>query len=176
LEHEQMRGWYAFDEGGKSGSGGWGRVRTTWSGDVAMPHGWAIAEVWLLLRDCLLFEDGDRLVLFGGVRPEWFKSAKGMEIASAPTYFGDCSVKYSYDGMKNEGTMDIKGTAKPGGGFVLRLPAAMGATVTVGGPTAPWGRKIEREANGDFVIPCNTAKARIEFSAADSQIRRGGIL
>ena len=28
LDHEQMKEWYAFDEGGKSGSGGWGRVRT----------------------------------------------------------------------------------------------------------------------------------------------------
>jgi len=93
LNHEQMRGWYAFDEGGKSGSGGWGRVRTTWNGDVAMPHGWAIAEVWLLLRDSLLFEDGDRLILFGGVPPQWFKDPKGMEITGAPTYFGDCSVK-----------------------------------------------------------------------------------
>ena len=170
LEHEQMRGWCAFDEGGKSGSGGWGRVRTTWNGDVAMPHGWAIAEVWLLLRDCLLFEDGDRLVLFGGVRPEWFRSAEGMKIVNAPTYFGDCSVKYLFDGTKDEGTMDVKGAARPAGGFVLRLPAAMVAMVTVG------GRKIEREANGDFVIPGNTAKARIEFSAADSQIRQGGIL
>ena len=53
LDHPQMRHWYAFDEGGKSGSGGWGHLRTTWNGDVAMPHGWAIAEVHLLLRDCL---------------------------------------------------------------------------------------------------------------------------
>ncbi|MBE3071137.1 MAG: hypothetical protein IMZ66_12960, partial [Planctomycetes bacterium] len=30
LDHEQMRGWYAFDEGGKSGAGGWSHARTTW--------------------------------------------------------------------------------------------------------------------------------------------------
>ena len=63
FDQPQMQGWYAFDEGGKSGSGGWGHVRTKWNGSVAMPHGWAIAEVHLLLRDCLAYEDGNRLVL-----------------------------------------------------------------------------------------------------------------
>ena len=67
LDQPQMQRWYAFDEGGKSGSGGWGHLRTTWNGSVAMPHGWAIAEVHLLLRDCLAYEDDGRLVLFAGV-------------------------------------------------------------------------------------------------------------
>jgi len=157
LDHEQMRGWYAFDEGGKSGSGGWGRVRTTWNGNVAMPHGWAIAEVWLLLRDCLLFEDGGRLVLFGGVPPEWFKDPKGMEIADAPTYFGDCSIKYKYDGTRDEGTLDVSGSARPPGGLILRLPRETSASVRVG------KRQIERQDNGDFLLPRDTTKARINF-------------
>jgi hypothetical protein len=67
-----------------------------------------------LLRDCLLFEDGDRLVLFGGVSPEWFRDAKGMEVVNAPTYFGDCSVRYSFDGAKDEGTLEMSGSARPG--------------------------------------------------------------
>ena len=70
LDQPQMRRWYAFDEGGKSGSGGWGHLRTKWNGDVAMPHGWAIAEVHLLLRDCLAYEDNQQLVLFAGVPEE----------------------------------------------------------------------------------------------------------
>ena len=87
LAHEQMRGWYALDEGGGSGSGTWYRTRTNWPhskerpGDnhaVAMPHGWAIAEFWLLLRDSIAFEDGDSLVVFGGVPPEWFQAEEGM--------------------------------------------------------------------------------------------------
>jgi len=160
LNHEQMRGWYAFDEGGKSGAGGWGRVRTTWNGNVAMPHGWAIAEVWLLLRDCLLFEDGGRLVLFGGIPPEWFKDPKGMEIAGAPTYFGDCSIMYKYDSTKNEATMDLTGPARPPGGFVLRLPQKMNAAVVVG------ERQIEPKDNADFILPATTAKAKIGFSSA----------
>jgi len=112
LDHEQMQGWYAFDEGGKSGSGGWGRLRTTWNPNVAMPHGWAIAELWLLLRDSLLFEDNRQLILFAGIPPEWFEHPKAIQITDAPTYFGNCSVKYSYDEQKNEATINISGKAK----------------------------------------------------------------
>lgn len=118
LDHEQMRGWYAFDEGGKSGAGGWGHLRTTWDGSVAMPHGWAIAELWLLLRDCLVFEEGDRLVLLAGVDPAWFR--QGMVASALPTPFGACSFAYTAKGGR--GILKLTGDAKPPGGFVLRTP------------------------------------------------------
>jgi hypothetical protein len=80
LASPQMKDWYAFDEGGKSGAGGWHHARTTWSGDVAMPHGWAIAEFHLLLRDSLAFEDGDQLILLAGIPPAWFRDPAGFSI------------------------------------------------------------------------------------------------
>jgi len=84
------------------------------------------------------------------------RNAEAMEILDAPTYFGDCSATYSFDGTKGEGTLAISGSARPpAGGFVLRLPAAMGATVTVG------GRKTERQAKGDFVLGGSEGKDRI---------------
>ena len=139
LEHEQMQGWYAFDEGGKSGSGGWGHLRTTWDGSVAMPHGWAIAEMWLLLRDSLVFEEGDRLVLLAGVDPAWFCDEKGMAVKGLPTHFGTCSFAYTVKG--SVGTLKLTGDAKPPGGFVLRTPH-----------------------QGDIVLPPGTAEATIEFA------------
>ena len=100
LDHELMaggetggRGWYAFDEGGKSGPGRWHHLRTTWNKDVAMPHGWAIAEFHLLVRDSLLYEDGDKLVLLAGVPPGWFTHKEGLEVKNLPTHFGSCSFK-----------------------------------------------------------------------------------
>ena len=45
---------------------------------------WAIAEMWLLLRDCLVYEDGDRLVLLAGVPPEWFTHGEPMVIENLP--------------------------------------------------------------------------------------------
>ena len=139
LDHEQMRGWYAFDEGGESGAGGWRHVRTTWNSAVAMPHGWAIAELWLLLRDSLLFEDGGRLVLLAGIDPAWFRDDRGIVVEGLPTHFGACSFTYSVKGRT--GTLKLTGEAKPPGGFVLRAP----------------GKE-------DIVLPPGAAEATVEFA------------
>jgi len=120
LDHEQMAGWYALDEGGKSGQGGWGHLRTTWDPSVAMPHGWATAEMWLLLRDCLLFEDGNRIVLLAGVDPAWFRSPKGIIVVNLPTHFGPCSL--AWVPAAHGASLTLGGAAKPPGGFVLRMP------------------------------------------------------
>lgn len=63
-----------------------------------MPHGWAIAEMWLLLRDCLVYEGEDRLHLLPGVPPEWFTGDQAMAVENLPTYFGICSFAYMPDG------------------------------------------------------------------------------
>ena len=134
LAHPHMHGWYALDEGGGSASGAWPRVRTRWphSKDkpgenraVAMPHGWAIAEFWLLMRDSLVHENDDRLVLLAGVPPEWFRHPAGVEITNLPTHFGRCSVKLRPGGAAAQ--IELSGEAAPPGGFELRLP----------GPTPP---------------------------------------
>jgi hypothetical protein len=157
FEHPQMRGWFAFDEGGDSGVGGWNHVVTTWRqgrASDAMPHGWAIAETLLLLRDALVFEDGDKLVLFGGVPAEWFRHPAGMRTENLPTHFGKCSAAWSAAG--NKATLALTGDAAPAGGFVLRLPSALRATVTTGGSAIPG-------ADGDFMLPAGTKGAQIEW-------------
>jgi len=166
LDEEQMRGWYAFDEGGGSSSGGWHRLRTTWTRSVekpganlsvAMPHGWAISELWLLMRDCLLFEDdNERLVLLAGVPPEWFQRPEGMEIKGMQTYFGSCDFVWS---SKEDGaTLKLSGTAEPTNGFILRLPPSLNATVTLD------GKHLTLEPNGDCLLPEDTKEAHIRFS------------
>ncbi|MBN1818758.1 MAG: hypothetical protein JW828_15460 [Sedimentisphaerales bacterium] len=129
LNHEQMQGWYAFDEGGKSGAGGWGRLRTTWNRNVAMPHGWAVAELFLLLRDCLVYEHQGRLVLFAGIDPQWLTEGDGMEIRNLPTRYGRLDVRYrpTPDGA----IASFGNTARPPRGFVFMLPEGTKATATV---------------------------------------------
>lgn len=156
LDHEQMKGWYAFDEGGKSGSGGWGRVRTKWNGSVAMPHGWAIAELWLLMRDCLVFENNQRLVLLSGVPPIWFTHKDGIKIEGLPTYFGNLNLLWKQ--RQGGGTLMLGGKAKPPKGFLLRLPKSFKAKVNVNGQTIP------AVATGEFILPPQTAKANVTFS------------
>ena len=150
LDHPQMQGWYAFDEGGKSGSGGWRHARTTWNPSVAMPHGWAVAELWLLLRDSLLVEDGDRLVLFAGVPPEWFLAKEPIVLEGLSTWCGLASIRY------NAGELTLAGTARPPGGFVLRLPEQLGPNVAAHG--------VQRVGAADFVLPPATRQAKVVFS------------
>ncbi len=155
LEHEQMRGWYAFDEGGRSGSGGWGHVRTSWNGSVAMPHGWAIAEVWLLMRDCLVFEANQRLVLFSGVPPAWFTHKDGMTIKNMPTCFGKLNMHWKPTQIG--ATLRLDGEARPPKGFVLRLPASLKPTIKVGGKT------ISTISGCGFVLLPGTKEAHVSF-------------
>ncbi|HUU93909.1 MAG TPA: hypothetical protein VM238_22170 [Phycisphaerae bacterium] len=155
LDHEQMRGWYAFDEGGKSGSGGWSHARTAWNPSVAMPHGWAGAELWLLIRDSLLVEDGDRLVLLAGVPPEWVAGNETMAVANMPTYFGTCS--FEWKPADGGATLTLTGTAAPAQGFLLQLPASLKATVSVK------GKRLRPSRGGDVVLPLGTTQAQIQF-------------
>ena len=165
LDEEQMSGWYAFDEGGGSSSGGWHRVRTTWTRDVnepgtnrsvAMPHGWAISELWLLMRDCLVFEsDNEQLALLGGIPPAWFQHPEGMEVRGMETHFGSCALGW----IPQEGGAKLRlfGTAKPPNGFLLRLPPSLNASVTLD------GERIAVTPNGDFRLPKDTKEAYIKF-------------
>jgi hypothetical protein len=155
LDHEQMRHWYAFDEGGKSGSGGWGRVRTTWNGNVAMPHGWAIAEFWLLMRDCLVFEDNQRLVLLSGIPPNWFTHKDGIIIKELPTYFGKLNLLWKP--TQGGATLRLDGVAKPPKGFLLRLPKSLNPTVTINGQAVSIGLV------GEFILPPQTKQAQVSF-------------
>ena len=163
LAEKQMKGWYSFDEGGPSGVGGWPKLLTTWSWNYprpdwakvsacAMPNGWVLAELWLLMRDSLLFEDGDRLVLLGGVSPDWF--GREMAVIELPTWFGPCSFRYVP--KDNGATLTLDG-ATPPGGFVLRLPRELPATVEAD------GRRLERTAAGDIAVPVGKTRVELAF-------------
>ena len=155
LAHPQMRGWYAFDEGGKSGAGGWEHLRTTWNPSVAMPHGWAIAELWLLLRDSLALEDDGRLILFAGLPPAWLTGDTPIEIAGLPTWFGKLSV--TWKAAEGGATVQLGGDADPPGGFVLRLHGEMKASVDGEGEVR------SQAGNTDIHLPRGTREARLRF-------------
>jgi len=155
LAHPQMQGWYAFDEGGPSGPGGWRFARTTWDCGVAMPHGWAVAEMFLLLRDCLAFEDGDRLVLLAGVPEGWFKAPARWGFTGLPTWFGKCSLVVERGAAGAEVT--VSGEAAPPEGFWLRVPAQW--EVRIG----PDGKPAQRTPSGDVLIPARGGKVQILY-------------
>jgi hypothetical protein len=112
FDEPQLRGWYVLDEGGGSAPGNWPKLRTTWRAEVAMPHAWAIAELWLLMRDSLVYEDGDRLVLLAGVPEEWL--SREIKVRDLPTSFGKLSFTY------RDGKLTVESDVKPPGGFRVR--------------------------------------------------------
>ena len=164
LNHPQMRGWFAFDEGGKSGSGGWYHLRTTWPHSkiepdknkaVDMPHGWAIAEIWLLMRDCLAYERDDRLVLLAGVSPDWFTDAKGITITNLPTYFGKLDLDWK--ATPQGAVLKLGNHAQPPAGFVLCLPTTLKISLNVE------GKSVMPDSSGHYYLPKETTKAHLEF-------------
>ena len=116
-----------------------------------------LAELWLLIRDSLLFEDGEKLVLLGGVPADWLRGSEPITLTDMPTYYGPCSLKYQASG--NAATLSLTGKANPPGGFVLRLPAAMKAQVKVD------GKDLKPSGSSDHVLPSGTKQALIEFSS-----------
>jgi hypothetical protein len=165
LAHPQMKSWYAFDEGGPSGVGGWHHLEgfSSWKvhpkGEgnheawaVAMPHGWSIAESHLLLRDSLAYEDGDRLVLLAGVPPEWFWSWSGIQLTNFPTHFGPCSLDYTVQGNRAMLKLDC---AAPGG-CLLALPESA-RVITTTPPSAP----TRKTARG-WLLPSGTQGVMLE--------------
>ena len=158
FEHEQMRGWYAFDEGGESGTGGWNKVLTAWKqgkDSVAMPHGWSIAEMHLLLRDALVFENGEAVVVGAGMPGEWFRPGMTWGWANLPTQFGSMSIQFDSRGVKPKLVMG--GDIRPEDGMVLRWPKEVRATLSVG------GKALAPLANGDYVLPPRTKVVAIDY-------------
>ena len=105
----------------------------------------AIAEFALLVRDCLVYEDDEQIVLFAGIPPAWFTDWQGMSLVDVPTYNGTCTLSYST--TATGATLLLSGTARPLRGYELRLPASLLATCRVDGVKTP------RQADGSLRIP-----------------------
>ncbi len=119
-----------------------------------MPHGWAMAEFFLLLRDSLVFEDGQKLVLFAGIPESSFKDPRGMKLQNLPTHFGKFSCDYIF--RENRGELKLSGVTA-GEGFALRLPAALLVKVTVE------GKEITRDERGDYLVPRDSGNVILDF-------------
>jgi hypothetical protein len=160
LAHPQMASWFLFDEGEQddgncSGEGGWGHYLTTWRSGVAMPHGWAIAEMWLLMRDCLVYENGGALVLFGGVADDWFRSSDGMEVENLPTHFGALTAVYRP--TDRGATLTLSGDAYPPAGYEIALPSHLRATALVNNEI------VSERRHGRVAVPPGTRTVEILF-------------
>jgi len=55
-------------------------------------HVWAAAEWLLMIRNCFVREEGDRLILCAGVPARWLDQAAPIRFGPAPTRFGPVSI------------------------------------------------------------------------------------
>ena len=84
------------------------------------PTGWTLSEMFLLLRDCLVREEGDTLVLGLGVPSGWLD--KPFAVANLPTHFG--RVSYRYDPAERTVTASVE--RPPAGGIRSAFAPACG--------------------------------------------------
>lgn len=86
-------------------------------GDV--PHGWSAAHYVLLLRDMLLREDGNKLILLSCIPETWLDDGKVIEIKNAPTYFG--KVSFKVESFRNKGflKLTLDAATPPSEGYIL---------------------------------------------------------
>jgi hypothetical protein len=59
-------------------------------------HGWALADFLLIVRNLLLFEENDHLVLTPILPEEWTNEMNVIKVEDAPTYFGNVSFTIAF--------------------------------------------------------------------------------
>lgn len=95
-------------------------------------------------------------MLLGGVPEEWFRAKAAWGFGNLPTWFGPCAL--SFVPQENGAALSLGGKVASPGGFVLRLPPALKAGVTVD------GRPITPAANGDVLLPPGTRNVELRWN------------
>jgi hypothetical protein len=94
-----------------------GRYRApSYIGD--MPHTWVGSSYISAVRSLFVYEEDDRLILAGGIAPEWVQD--GIRAHNLPTRYG--SINYEMNATEGLMRMQLWGEATPPGGFMIRLP------------------------------------------------------
>lgn len=133
--------------------------RWWYMGDI--PHGWAAAELILLLRDILFFEiaeDSDpHIYLAAGVRPQWLAGGGSIGVTAAPTIFGG---NFGYTLTHDAGTKTVTlviTTVPPGNPWYV-YPCQFGQVVSA--TTDAGGAQV---VGNEVQLPAGTTRAVIRY-------------
>ncbi len=125
------------------------------------PHLYSGTQQLRLLRNMLVQEEGDELVIGRGIPRDWLASGKAIEVRNAPTYFGLVSftVETGDEGRKTQVRIDPpKRTAPRTIRLALRhLDDARPTEMRVN------GEAIDVGANGSLRIPCLPERMDVEI-------------
>ena len=105
----------------------------TYIGD--MPHTWVGADLVTGIRNMLLYECADRLVLLAGAPESWVTDGSGLRLENMPTYFGAVNLlAVEQDGKLR---VDLRSKINAPKGIILHWPfTGKPRSVNVNG--APW--------------------------------------
>lgn len=128
-----------------------------------MPHGWACAELMLLVRDILFFEideDGaPQIFIAAGVMPHWLADGETVTVTDAPTCFGT-TFGYRLRHRAATKTMELEILQQPPANVSYVYPCRMGSSVVsvvADGVALPPG-------GTDVRLPAGTVRAVIRYA------------
>lgn len=118
LTRHTAPGLYTYHEGTSDENSSllWQRTRGWDDIRYVTPHGWTAAELFLLLRDCLIHERDGELVIGAGIPTSW--QDKGFSFENLPSFFGEVSVWHD----ASSGTLRVRGEGLSGVKVVSDLP------------------------------------------------------
>ncbi len=76
-------------------------------------HGWAASEFLMMIRNMFVFEESGRLVIGGGLFPEWIDSGSPIFFGPTATPFGPVSVSIEKSGAGATVTLESKWRTDP---------------------------------------------------------------
>jgi len=119
-----------------------------------LPDGAASAKTIELLRNMILREQGEDLVLFSALSPEWMRAGKTIETTQAPTDFGPVSLRFD---SRADG-FDVRITSRfrnPPKRLTVRLPwfFAVDGAEADGQAVAP--------TDGHLILPPGTHELKV---------------
>jgi len=103
-------------------------------------------------------QDGNKLVLFDGVPPDWFLNPSGLILGGLPTHFGLLSLTYTY--KEGRAVLKMEGTAAPPGGFGLRIPESTGFELD-----GKSKKRVQVLPGNELSIPAGTKEVELVLKA-----------
>ena len=107
-----------------------------------LPHTWSAAHFVLHLRNMLIREKGDKMLLLSSIPEEWLKDGEVIEVKNAPTYFGKVSFKLESRVKEGHLKLSINSKTPPAGGYEIKLPLKKIKRVKADGKSRLKGRTI----------------------------------
>jgi hypothetical protein len=120
VEHQSCPGGWMEAMPSRKNEQGFYEIAEGIVGDV--PHTWSAAHFVLHLRDSLLREKDDKLILFSALPEEWIADGEIVELKKAATYFGPINIKLESHLKDKYLLLTLDSATPPAGGYEVRLP------------------------------------------------------